>query len=159
MLLSLLVAVPLVGGFAPPAAAAGLLVVGMPIVIGEAGCSLGFFAVNSRGDRLAVTAGHCSTEPNQIVFYDGVPIGDVVARRDDVENAAGKLIGARGYTVIRLSRRFSLEPYFTGIGDPDDAHRKCSVLLGESAHLVTGVYCSGLRVGGWFARRSLSAAA
>lgn len=41
----------------------------------------------------------------------------------------------------------------------DDAHRKCSVLLGESAHLVTGVYCSGLRVGGWFARRSLSAAA
>lgn len=92
------------------------LAVGMPINIGSHGCSLGFFGVNARQDRLAVTAGHCSDSvPDEPVYADnGVQIGQVVAWKQDLENA-GKLTGARGYTVISLFPRFSLEPFFTGV--------------------------------------------
>lgn len=103
---------------APPAAAAHVdLAVGMPIEIGRHSCSLGFFGFNARGDRLAVTAGHCSDYvANEPVFAEnGVRIGEVVAWKEDLENDAGKLIGARGYTVISVYRRFSLEPFFSGV--------------------------------------------
>lgn len=102
---------------APPAYANVDLAVGMPITIGNHGCSIGFFGFDARQDRLAVTAGHCSDyEPNEPVYADnGVQIGDVVAWKQDAENASGKLIGARGYTVISLYSRFSLEPFFTGV--------------------------------------------
>jgi hypothetical protein len=102
---------------APPAYANVDLAVGMPITIGNHGCSLGFFGFDARQDRLAVTAGHCSDyEPNEPVYADnGVQIGEVVAWKADAENASGKLIGARGYTVILLYSRFSLEPFFTGV--------------------------------------------
>jgi len=101
----------------PPAYANVDLAVGMPITIGNHGCSLGFFGFDARQDRLAVTAGHCSDyEPNEPVYADnGVQIGKVVAWKEDAENASGKLIGARGYTVISLRSRFSLEPFFTGV--------------------------------------------
>jgi hypothetical protein len=102
---------------APPAYANVDLAVGMPINIGNHGCSVGFFGFDGRQDRLAVTAGHCSDYvPNEPVFADnGVHIGEVVAWKEDAENASGKLIGARGYTVISLYSRFSLEPFFTGV--------------------------------------------
>jgi hypothetical protein len=93
------------------------LAVGMPINIGNHGCSLGFFGFDARQDRLAVTAGHCSDSvANEPVFADnGVRIGEVVAWKEDSEAAPGKLSGARGYTVISVYRRFSLEPFFTGV--------------------------------------------
>lgn len=93
------------------------LTVGMPIEIGDHRCSLGFFGFNSRDDRLAVTAGHCSDYyADQPVFAEnGVQIGEVVAWRQDLEDGDGDLIGARGYTVILVYDRFSLEPYFTDV--------------------------------------------
>jgi hypothetical protein len=103
---------------APRAAAAHVdLAVGMPIQIGHHSCSLGFFGFNARQDRLAVTAGHCSDSvPNEPVFADnGVQIGVVVAWKEDLENDAGKLVGARGYTIISVYKRFSLEPFFSGV--------------------------------------------
>ena len=102
---------------APPAYANVDLAVGMPINIGSHGCSLGFFGFDARQDRLAVTAGHCSdAEPNEPVYADnGVQIGQVVAWKEDQEDASGKLIGARGYTVISLYPWLSLEPFFTGV--------------------------------------------
>jgi len=102
---------------APLAGANVDLAVGMPINIGGHGCSLGFFGFDARDDRLAVTAGHCSDYiPDEPVYADnGVQIGQVVAWKEDLENISGKLIGARGYTVISLYSRFSLEPFFTGV--------------------------------------------
>jgi hypothetical protein len=111
----LLYAAAVVG--APHAHASVDLAVGMPITIGSHGCSLGFFGVDARQDRLAVTAGHCSDSvPNEPVYADsGVQIGEVVAWKQDYEATSGKLTGARGYTVIVLYPRFSLEPFFTGV--------------------------------------------
>lgn len=99
----------------PTASARGTLVVGMPIHIARHKCTLGFFGLNSRDDRLAVTSGHCSDQvPDQYVYTDrGVRIGKVVAWKRDVEDSDGRIIGARGYTVIALYKTFSLEPYFT----------------------------------------------
>jgi hypothetical protein len=115
MVAGLLCAMTLV--VAPPAYANVDLAVGMPINIGAHGCSLGFFGFDARQDRLAVTAGHCSDHvPNEPVYADnGVQIGEVVAWQEDLENGSGKLIGARGYTIILVYRRFSLEPFFTGV--------------------------------------------
>lgn len=102
---------------APAAAAHVDLAVGMPIEIGNHSCSLGFFGFNARQDRLAVTAGHCSDSvTNEPVFADnGVQIGVVVAWKQDAQNNSGKLIGARGYTVIAVYKQFSLEPFFSGV--------------------------------------------
>ena len=102
---------------APSAAANVDLAAGMPINIGNHGCSLGFFGFNARHDRLAVTAGHCSDSvPNEPVYADnGVKIGEVVAWKEDLQGASGKLIGARGYTIVFIYRRFSLEPFFSGV--------------------------------------------
>jgi hypothetical protein len=111
------VAMWLVGLPAPNASAGAELDVGMPINIGQHRCSLGFFGFNSRGDRLAVTAGHCSDQiPDQPVAADnGVQIGQVVAWQQDAEDGGGKLIGSRGYTVFLVYRRFSLDPFFTEV--------------------------------------------
>ncbi len=103
---------------APPTVAANVdLAVGMPIEIASHSCSLGFFGFNARQDRLAVTAGHCSDSViNEPVYAsNGVQIGVVVAWKQDLENASGKLVGARGYTIISVFNRFSLEPFFSGV--------------------------------------------
>ncbi|MGO9099616.1 MAG: hypothetical protein ACLP9Y_09305 [Mycobacterium sp.] len=42
-------------------AAGGLLTVGMKLTFHKHDCSLGFFATDSVGDQLAITAGHCAT--------------------------------------------------------------------------------------------------
>lgn len=39
----------------------GLLTVGMKLAFYNHDCSLGFFATDSVGDQLAITAGHCAT--------------------------------------------------------------------------------------------------
>jgi hypothetical protein len=102
---------------APGASGRVDLAVGMPITIGNHHCSLGFFGVDGRDDRLAVTAGHCSDYvPNEAVYADNrVKVGEVVAWKVDSEDASGRLTGARGYTVIYVYPRFSLEPFFRGV--------------------------------------------
>jgi hypothetical protein len=102
----------------PKASANADLDVGMAIDIGQHRCSLGFFGFNSRNDRLAVTAGHCSDQiADQPVFADnGVEIGRVVAWKADAEDADGKLTGSRGYTVFLVYDRFSLDPFFAQVG-------------------------------------------
>ena len=102
---------------APQAHANVDLAAGMPINVGNHACSLGFFGFNARQDRLAVTAGHCSDSvADEPVYADnGVQIGRVVAWQPDQENASGDLVGARGYTVVFVFKRFSLEPFFTGV--------------------------------------------
>ena len=101
----------------PTAVANVDLAAGMALNIGNHACSLGFFGFNARQDRLAVTAGHCSDAvPDEPVYADnGVQIGRVVAWRADQVNASGDLIGERGYTVIFVFERLSLEPFFTGV--------------------------------------------
>lgn len=105
----------------PVAQAKNLLVVGMPISFSAGTCSLGFFGFNARGDRLAVTSGHCAGGADELVYSkNGVEIGRVVAWLEDVSDGHGKLTGARGYTVFSVYKRFSLEPYFTGLGTIDE---------------------------------------
>ncbi len=118
----LLVTVLMAGVFlvvapAPSASAGADLDVGMPIDIGSHRCSLGFFGFDSRGDRLAVTAGHCSDQiADQPVLADnGVQIGEVVAWQPDVKDGDGKLSGSRGYTVFLVYNNFSLDPFFTDV--------------------------------------------
>lgn len=102
---------------APVAHASVDMAVGMSIWAGGGHCSLGFFGTNDDGDRLAVTAGHCSEKVNDIVTNDqGDELGEVVARMDDAENSAGKLTGSRGYTVIYIYDEYSVEPFFTDAG-------------------------------------------
>lgn len=93
------------------------LAVGMPIAIGDNRCSLGFFGFNRRGDRLAVTAGHCSDYyANQPVYSkDRIQIGEVVAWNEDATDSDGRISGSRGYTVFVVYKRFSLQPYFVDV--------------------------------------------
>lgn len=99
---------------APNASASADLTVGMAIQIGRHRCSLGFFGRNLRGDRLAVTAGHCSDSVDQYVLAaNNVRIGEVVSRQEDADDANGRLTGSRGYTVFLVYKRFSVEPFFT----------------------------------------------
>jgi hypothetical protein len=98
---------------APPVTARVNLAVGMPIQIGQHRCSLGFFGHNGRADALAVTAGHCSDTVDQHVQTEsGVTIGAVVSRQDDAEDARGGLSGSRGYTLVAINPRLSVEPFF-----------------------------------------------
>ena len=128
---------------APPANAAGRLVVGMPILIGGKGsCSLGFFGLNARGDRMAVTAGHCSRAVGEVVHASGgIPIGLVVSRLRDAQDSEGRLTGSRGYTLIGLYRRFGLQPYFAGTGKvtEGDFITKYGDRSGKTSGVVTAV--------------------
>lgn len=128
--------------YPPTATAVGArLAVGMQIQAGRHACSLGFFGLNHRGDWLAVTSGHCSDAPGQLVYGVGMPIGEVVARRGDASDGRGKLTGSRGYTLIALYRRFSLQPYFSGIGQADkgDFITKYGERSGKTSGVVTAV--------------------
>jgi len=128
---------------ASPAAAAGVnLAVGMPLEFGEGVCTVGFFAYNRRDDHLAVTAGHCTDYIKQPVRSErGGRIGEVIAYQKDADDGAGGLIGSRGYTLILLSRRLSLQPYFTRIGtvDEGDAVRKYGERTGKTQGHITRV--------------------
>lgn len=49
-------------------AVGGPLTVGMRLTFDNRDCSLGFFATDSTGDQLAVTAGHCADGLHQRVY-------------------------------------------------------------------------------------------
>jgi hypothetical protein len=117
-LLTMLVAAVAVATIAPAIAhAGGLLTVGMKLTIGSHDCSLGFFATDSVGDQLAITAGHCAQGLHERVYNPfGDQIGEVVAWQPDPEDSNGKLTGSRGFTVIYTYKRFAIEAFFTGVG-------------------------------------------
>lgn len=106
----------------PLARAEGRLAVGMEIAIGSGRCSLGFFAYDSRKNRLAVTSGHCADGYGAAVYNKwGNRIGEVVANMG--ENDSLRAIRGRGYTIIQIDRSWTILPFFrsTGsaeIGDP-----------------------------------------
>jgi hypothetical protein len=117
-LLTILIAAVATATVAPSTAhASGLLAVGMRLTINSHDCSLGFFATDSVGDQLAITAGHCAQGLHERV-YDrfGEQIGEVVAWQPDVEDSNGKLTGSRGFTVIYTYKTFAIEAFFTGLG-------------------------------------------
>lgn len=111
------VAAPTIGPEAAHAAA-GLLTVGMKLTFDHRDdCSLGFFATDSVGDQLAVTAGHCAHGLREKVYSTfGRQIGEVVAWRPDAEDGHGKLTGSRGFTVVYTYKTFAIEAFFAGVG-------------------------------------------
>jgi hypothetical protein len=93
-------ALPLIAPTAAQAAG-GTLAVGMKLTFPYHDCSLGFFATDSTGDQLAITAGHCAKGLHEKVFNTwGQQIGEVVAWQPDAEDSNGKLNGSRGFTVV-----------------------------------------------------------
>jgi hypothetical protein len=96
----------------------GLLAVGMELNMGHAKtCSVGFFATDSVGDQLAITAGHCASGIHELVYnHWDQQIGEVVSWVPDVEDSNGNLTGSRGFTVIYTYKTFGIQALFTGIG-------------------------------------------
>lgn len=105
----------------PTAHASVGLYPGMPIQLSTGGtCSLSFLASNDDGDRLAVTAGHCSTALKQIFYSkDGTKIGYVVSRADDVSGTSSYDFG---YTMIRLysDTTYTATAYFKKYRNPSE---------------------------------------
>lgn len=117
LLTALVIAVGVATTIPSPAHATGLLTVGMRLTFGNRNCSLGFFATDTVGDQLAITAGHCANGLNQRVYNTfGDQIGEVVAWQPDAEDSDGKLIGSRGFTVVYTYKTFGIEAFFTGVG-------------------------------------------
>ncbi|ANO03711.1 Uncharacterised protein [Mycobacteroides abscessus subsp. massiliense] len=113
----------------------------MEIEIGSNGCSLGFFAFDTRKDRLAVTAGHCASGVDQIVYNKfGNRVGSVVAHMND-SSTSRKAIRARGYTVIHIDDSWRIEPYFkaTASASKGDSVTKFG-LHGKTAGSITDTY-------------------
>ncbi|MBS9535920.1 hypothetical protein KIH27_20260 [Mycobacterium sp. M1] len=104
--------------FAPmPAAKAANMTVGMRLQFEGHSCSLGFFGFDAHKDRLAVTSGHCAHRLNEPVYNDShVQLGEVVSLQRDVKDSNGNLTGSRGYTIIFIYGRFSIEPFFARSG-------------------------------------------
>ncbi|MGH3559037.1 MAG: hypothetical protein ACRDTK_16360, partial [Mycobacterium sp.] len=95
----------------------GTLTVGMKLTFDNHDCSLGFFATDSVGDQLAVTAGHCATGLHEKVYSTfGQQIGEVVAWQPDAEDGDGDLTGSRGFTVVYTYKTFGIQAFFTGVG-------------------------------------------
>jgi hypothetical protein len=112
-----MVALATVPPTAAHAAGGGLLTVGMKLTLNNRECSLGFFATDSSGDQLAITAGHCAHGLHEEVYNAfGQRIGEVVAWQADSEDSHGNLTGSRGFTVIYTYRTFAIEAFFTGVG-------------------------------------------
>jgi hypothetical protein len=116
--LTMLIAAAAVAIVTPAVAhARGLLTVGMKLTLNSHDCSLGFFATDSVGDQLAITAGHCAQGLNERVYNTfGEQIGEVVAWQPDAEDDKGKLTGSRGFTVIYTYKTYAIEAFFTGVG-------------------------------------------
>ncbi len=113
----MLSALVIISGLAPASAAAKVgLLPGTPLYFkGGGSCSLGFLASNDRGDRLAVTAGHCAKGTGQaVVSAKGNPIGEVVSwLNDDMDNSRW------GVTLIYLSKNtYTADAYFVTYGNP-----------------------------------------
>lgn len=117
LLFMLVAAVAMATVVSAAAHADGRLTVGMKLTIGQHACSLGFFATDSVGDQLAITAGHCAQGLREKVYNAwGQQIGEVVAWQPDVENSDGKLTGSRGFTVVYTYKTFAIEAFFTRVG-------------------------------------------
>jgi hypothetical protein len=118
-LFTALVTAVAVATIAPTAAhaARGLLTVGMKLTFKYHDCSLGFFATDSVGDQLAVTAGHCAEGLGEKVYSTfGQQIGEVVAWQPDAKDGNGNLTGSRGFTVVYTYKRFRIEAFFARVG-------------------------------------------
>ena len=118
-LLTALATVVALATIAPIAAhaAAGLLTVGMKLTFTFHGCSLGFFATDSAGDQLVVTAGHCAKGLHEKVYSAfGQQIGEVVAWQPDTQDSSGNLTGSRGFTIVYTYKTFAIQPFFAGLG-------------------------------------------
>lgn len=75
-------------------------------------------------------------------------IGEVVAWKEYAENASGKLIGTRGYTIVLVYRRFSLEPFFTDVDasiSDGDSVTKFGQRTGKTNGVVKSVRFKGSR--------------
>lgn len=117
LLATLVTAIALATPAPAPAHANGLLTVGMKLRFASHDCSLGFFATDSVGDQLAVTAGHCAQGLHERVYNAwGQQIGEVVAWQPDVQDGNGKLTGSRGFTVVYTYKSFGIEAFFTRVG-------------------------------------------
>lgn len=122
MIMKLLTALAIavaVATIAPAAAhaAGGTLTVGMKLTFSSHDCSLGFFATDSVGDQLAITAGHCAKGLHEKVYNTfGDQIGEVVAWQPDAEDVNGKLNGSRGFAVVYTYKTFGIEAFFAGVG-------------------------------------------
>lgn len=144
LLAALAVAAALVFGTGP-ARAAGTLSVGMGISIGDGMCSLGFFAYNADHDRLAVTSGHCATDSGQqVTTMNGAPIGTVVSWLDDADaDRDGRVVStdARGYSLIRIDDRWTIEPFFADAADPEVGQKvwKFGERTGQTSGTVTEI--------------------
>ena len=129
---------------APAPAAAATAAVGMPIVVAQGTCSIGFFGFNKRGDRLAVTAGHCADPRNGDVRAEGsgTIIGRIVRYQLDTEDSHGHATGSRGYALIELNRRSSLDPFFTALGTVTvgDSVTKYGERSGKTTGKITAVH-------------------
>lgn len=144
LLTALVVAAALIFG-AGTARAAPTLSVGMGIAIGDGMCSLGFFAYNADHDRLAVTAGHCATDSGQQVStLGGAPIGTVVSWLDDADpDRDGRYNNTdpRGYSLIQIDDRWTIEPFFADAADPEVGQQvwKFGERTGQTGGTVTDI--------------------
>ncbi len=132
---------------APNALAAGTLTVGMGFQNDSGMCSVGFFAFNGRGDRLAVTAGHCAHRAGETIkTTSGARIGTVVSWLDDESDSNGRLgdDDDRGFTIIALDKRWGIKPFFASSGDPKVGQKiaKFGERTGKTAGTVTRLWNS-----------------
>ncbi|MGV0624578.1 hypothetical protein [Mycolicibacter minnesotensis] len=98
---------------APAASASVTVSPGDTITLdGTRSCTLGFIASNSRDDKLAVTAGHCSKHSGEVVTAGGHRIGRVVAHAGDPSSARGPF----GATLIQLDAGVSTNGKFRKVG-------------------------------------------
>lgn len=131
----------LIGALAPMGVAGAKvgLIPGTKIFIGDGSCSLGFFASNAGGDKLAVTAGHCADRIDQeVLSQNGTRIGLVVAHLgDDTKNHL------YGVTVIKLYRNTAYihDAFFTKFGNPEvgDHVRKYGARTEKTTGKVTSI--------------------
>lgn len=125
---------------APVAAAAVGLYPGMPIVSSIGTCSLGFLATNTKQQRLAVTAGHCAKDIDDVfTTTSGAKIGRVVSHWSD----AGDSDAYFGFTLIWLyDTTYTSNAYFTGYRSPDDGEWiwKYGEHTKDSKGKITSVY-------------------
>ena len=59
---------------------------------------------------------------------------EFLARGNIVDLAVAVVIGTAFTALVTAFTKSVIEPLINRIGAGDDAHRKCSVLLGETAH-------------------------
>lgn len=122
--------------FAPTAQAEVGLTVGSKLSMGSGGaCSLGFFARNNDGARLAVTAGHCAEGGGEKVYSEKTLIGAVGYWMPDDSDGFG-------VTVIALNKNARIhDAYFSAFGNPEkgDYVKKYGIRTDKTEGKITKV--------------------